>query len=109
MKKIVKDINTKNPLWKLKKITIKANEESELTIKDAVSQYQKDFIQTTMKVMDNIIILKAFKISEKNYGHGYNTEVITEIIRKLQNKDNDKKKRKLTPLNINDIAPPNIN
>eukprot|EP01084_Bolivina_argentea_P038454 71086_1 len=50
---------------------------------------------------------RACKIYEKNYGHSYNTEVITEIIRRLQNKDNDKKKRKLTPLNINDIAPPN--
>eukprot|EP01084_Bolivina_argentea_P016464 30818_1 len=62
MKKIVKDINTKNPLWKLKKITIKANEESELTIKDAVSQYQKDFIQTTMKVIDNKLLLQIHYI-----------------------------------------------
>eukprot|EP01083_Nonionella_stella_P287383 978213_1 len=50
---------------------------------------------------------RAFKVYEKNYGHSYNTKVITEIISRLQNKDNDKKKRKLTPLNINDIAPPN--
>eukprot|EP01084_Bolivina_argentea_P300865 518894_1 len=58
-------------------------------------------------------IHRAFKIYENNYGHNHNTEVITEIICGLQNKDNDKKTRKLTPLmcsishKINDIAPPN--
>eukprot|EP01083_Nonionella_stella_P186378 682076_1 len=30
---------------------------------------------------------RAFKVYEKNYGHSYNVEVITEIVVRLQNKD----------------------
>merc|ERR1712130_637475 len=36
-------------------------------------------------------IQRAFKVYEKNYGHSYNVEVITEIIVRLQNKDKAKK------------------
>eukprot|EP01083_Nonionella_stella_P153343 492613_1 len=32
-------------------------------------------------------IQRGFKVYEKNYGHSYNVEVITEIIIRLQNKD----------------------
>jgi len=35
-------------------------------------------------------IQRAFKVYEKNYGHSYNVEVITEIIVRLQNKDKQK-------------------
>eukprot|EP01084_Bolivina_argentea_P240177 403568_1 len=35
---------------------------------------------------------RAFKVYEKNYGHSYNVEVITEIIVRLQNKDKSKVK-----------------
>jgi len=38
-------------------------------------------------------IQRAFKVYEKNYGHSYNVEVITEIIVRLQNKDKSKKKQ----------------
>eukprot|EP00486_Rosalina_sp_Unknown_P003695 CAMPEP_0201577096 /NCGR_PEP_ID=MMETSP0190_2-20130828/23310_1 /ASSEMBLY_ACC=CAM_ASM_000263 /TAXON_ID=37353 /ORGANISM="Rosalina sp." /LENGTH=715 /DNA_ID=CAMNT_0048008757 /DNA_START=120 /DNA_END=2264 /DNA_ORIENTATION=- len=39
-------------------------------------------------------ITRAFKVYEKNYGHSYNVEVITEIIVRLQNKDKAKQKSK---------------
>merc|ERR1712130_672472 len=39
-------------------------------------------------------IQRAFKVYEKNYGHSYNVEVITEIIVRLQNKDKAKKGNK---------------
>ena len=39
-------------------------------------------------------IRRAFKVYEKNYGHSYNVEVITETIVRLQNKDKAKQKNK---------------
>jgi len=39
-------------------------------------------------------IQRAFKVYEKNYGHSYNVEVITEIIVRLQNKDKSKQGKK---------------
>eukprot|EP01083_Nonionella_stella_P178094 628110_1 len=49
---------------------------------------------------------RAFKVYEKNYGHSYNVEVITEIIIRLQNKDQVKlnkqreyEKQELVPIN----------
>eukprot|EP01084_Bolivina_argentea_P086764 156792_1 len=39
-------------------------------------------------------IQRAFKVYEKNYGHKYNVEVITEIIVRLQNKDKKKSANK---------------
>eukprot|EP01083_Nonionella_stella_P051704 137271_1 len=47
-------------------------------------------------------IQRAFRVYEKNYGHSYNVEVITEIIVRLQNKDkiklNQKKSASKEPL-----------
>ena len=37
---------------------------------------------------------RAFKVYEKNYGHDYNVEVLTELIIRLQNKDKVKKQNK---------------
>eukprot|EP01083_Nonionella_stella_P312601 1118699_1 len=49
---------------------------------------------------------RAFKVYEKNYGHSYNVEVITEIIIRLQNKDQVKlnkrreyEKQEIVPIN----------
>ncbi len=62
MEQIVKDVNTQNVFWKLQKVTIKVNEDSRLSIKDAISQYQKDFIQTTMEIVDNNLLLQIHYI-----------------------------------------------
>ena len=40
---------------------------------------------------------RAFKVYEKNYGYGYNVEVITEIIVRLQNKDKRRANRNNYP------------
>eukprot|EP01083_Nonionella_stella_P008266 23783_1 len=51
-------------------------------------------------------IQRGFKVYEKNYGHSYNVEVITEIIIRLQNKDQVKlnrqreyEKQEIVPIN----------
>eukprot|EP01083_Nonionella_stella_P076680 209088_1 len=43
--------------------------------------------------MDKSYIQRAFKVYEKNYGHSYNIEVITEIVVRLQHKDKCKMHR----------------
>eukprot|EP01084_Bolivina_argentea_P183745 317026_1 len=50
----------------------------------------KQQIQETLVSMgfQKNYIIRAFEVYEKNYGHSYNIEVITEIINHLQNEDN---------------------
>eukprot|EP01084_Bolivina_argentea_P290907 499836_1 len=61
MEKIVMDLKTQNSNWKLRKVTIKINEEdSELSVGDVVSQYKKHFIQTRISGMDDTLLLEYF-------------------------------------------------
>eukprot|EP01084_Bolivina_argentea_P210760 358628_1 len=61
----------------------------------------KQVIQETLVSMGFVknYICRALKVFEKNYGHSYNIDVITEIIVRLQNKDNKQLIKNNKPIN----------
>eukprot|EP01084_Bolivina_argentea_P143215 251542_1 len=71
------EMKHQDPMWKLEMVTIKTNEDTELSTKDAIAQYQQDFIQTRMHAVDQNLL---------QFSH--NTDDVEEYINRICDKEN---------------------
>eukprot|EP01084_Bolivina_argentea_P143217 251545_1 len=79
-------------MWKLEMVTIKTNENSELSIKDAIAQYQQDFIQTRMHAVDQNLL---------QFSH--NTDDVEEYIDQICDSGNADSKFKTKSELVNEL------